>query len=67
VQIIISFKKNEKWMFDLINNHSGKSTFVKDIIEEHYENKKPSGNKRISNHGRDENILKDMLGGFGNV
>jgi hypothetical protein len=36
VQIIVSFKKEEEWLYKIICKHSGKSTFIKDILQKYY-------------------------------
>lgn len=33
--MMLTFKQSEKWMYDEIMKHSGKSNYVKDILAQH--------------------------------
>jgi hypothetical protein len=43
--IVITFKKNEKWIYDEVQKHSGKGNWIKDILKEYLveKMKRPEG------------------------
>lgn len=40
LQIKLTFKKDEKWLYDKINERSSKSTFIKDVLSDYFKSKK---------------------------
>jgi hypothetical protein len=64
--VTISFKKNEKWVYDEIIKHSCKSAYVKEIViakiaEELYGEKNIySQNKQKSSQVNDANVIDSM-------
>lgn len=44
MQILITFKRSEAWLYNEIQRHSNKSGFVKDAVVEHLEKNKTGPN-----------------------
>nr|DAM68912.1 MAG TPA: hypothetical protein [Caudoviricetes sp.] len=38
LKLMLTFKQDEKWLYDEVCNHSGKGNWIKDVLKEHLKN-----------------------------
>ena len=72
MKTVITYKKNEKWIYDEIEKHSGKGSWIKDILSNYLKGNLvyiENAEKQVKNTIKKTNSVKNSfdLSEFGNI
>ena len=62
MKIPISFKEDERWLYEELKSHSSRSGYIKDILKNHIKNEKQINEKQDPNtqKSKPSNVLKGI-------